>query len=217
MLQPATVVVLGGSLMGRSLRRDSRAVEVAHLQRMSAQTALDVTRESLARLRARYGALEDSEAIALLTGIVDGRLDPEDADVRRRAGLEETFIRNLVRIDPEADRLRALAARLSRAAHRRGVHLRADLSLPRMPAVVVGPGVAESFGRAVDSTVPDDSARLTARREGDEVVVTLLTPIIDGERDHMRALPVPGIDTDPEDPSDPVMLWEVRLAPESRV
>ena len=216
-LQPATVVVLGGSLMGRSLRRDSRAVEVAHLQRMTAQTTLDVTREGLARLRARYGALEDSEAIALLTGIVDGSLDPEDAEVRRRAGLEETFIRNLVRIDPEADRLRALAARLSRAAHRRGVHLRADLSLPRMPAVVVGPGVAESFGRAVDSTVPDDSARLTARREGDEVVVTLLTPIIDGERDHMRALPVPGVDTDPADPSDPVMLWEVRLAPESRV
>ena len=33
LLQPATVVVLGGSLMGRSLRRDSRAVEVAHVQR----------------------------------------------------------------------------------------------------------------------------------------------------------------------------------------
>ena len=79
-LQPATVVVLGGSLMGRSLRRDSRAVEVAHLQRMTAQTTLDVTREGLARLRARYGPLEDSEAIALLTGIVDGSLDPEDAD-----------------------------------------------------------------------------------------------------------------------------------------
>ena len=217
LLQPATVVVLGGSLMGRSLRRDSRAVEVAHVQRVSAQTALDVTRESLARLRARYGALEDSAAIGLLTGIVEGRLDPEDPDVRRRAGLEETFIRNLVRIDPQADRLRAMAARLSRTAHRRGVHLRADLSLPRMPAVVVGPEVAESFSSAVDSTVPDDSARLTARREGDEVVVTLLTPIIDGERDHMRALPVPGIDTDPGDPSDLVMLWEVRLAPESRV
>ncbi len=215
-LQPATIVVLGGSFMGRSLRRDSTAVEVAHLQRVSAQTALDVTREGLARLRARYGPLEDSEAIGLLAGIVEGRLDPEDPDVRRRAGLEETFIRNLVRIDPESDRLRAMAARLSRSAHRRGVHLRADLSLPRMPAVVVGPGVAESFGRAVDSTVPDDSARLTARREGDEVVVTLLTPIIDGERDHMRALPVPGVDTDPEDLSDPVMLWEVRLAPERR-
>jgi signal transduction histidine kinase len=216
LLQPATVVVLGGSLMGRSLRRDSRAVEVAHLQRLSAQTALDITRESLARLRARYGALEDSVAIELLGGIVSGRFDPEDPDVRRRAGLEETFIRNLVRIDPETDRLRAMAARLSRAAHRRGVHLRADLSLPRMPSVVVGSGVAESFGRAVESTVLDDSARLTARREGDEVVVTLLTPIIDGERDHMRALPVPGIDTDPGDPSDPVMLWEVRLGSESR-
>ena len=213
-LQPATIVVLGGSLMGRSLRRDSRAVEVAHLQRISAQTALDVTRESLARLRARYGALEDSEAIELLRGIVDGRLDPEDPDVRRRAGLEETFIRNLVRIDPEVDRLRAMAARLSRSAHRRGVHLRADLSLPPMAAVVVGQGIAESFGRAVDSTVPDGSARLTARREADEVVVTLLAPILDGERDHMRALPVPGFDTDPQDPSDPVMLWEVRLSPE---
>lgn len=217
LLQPATIVVLGGSIMGRSLRRDSRAVESAHVQRLSAQTALDVTRGSLARLRARYGALEDSEAIDLLRGIVGGELDPEDPDVRRRAGLEETFIRNLVRIDPEADRLRALAARLSRSAHRRGVHLRADLSLPPMPEVVVGPGVAESFGRAVDSTVPDDAARLTARTEGDGVVVTLLTPIIDGERDHMRALPVPGIDTDPEDPSDRVMLWEVRLVPESRV
>ena len=215
-LQPATVVVLGGSIMGRSLRRDSRAVEMAHLQRVSAQTALDVTRESVTRLGGRYGALEDSEAVALLEGIVDGRLDPEDPDVRRRAGLEETFIRNLVRIDPEADRLRAMAARLSRSAHRRGVHLRADLSLPRIPAVVVGPGVAESFSRAVESTVPDGSARLTARKEGDEVVVTLLAPIVDGERDNMRALPVPGIDTDPEDPSDRVMLWEVRLATESR-
>ncbi len=71
-LQPATVVVLGGSLMGRSLRRDSRAVEVAHLQRMTAQTTLDVTREGLARLRSPVRRPRGLRGDRLLTGIVDG-------------------------------------------------------------------------------------------------------------------------------------------------
>lgn len=211
LLQPATVAVAGGAFIGRSLRRDTAAMERAHRDRLLAGTALEVTRESLSRLRARYGPLEDSAAIALLTSIADGTADPDDPELRRVAGLEEGFIRSLVRIDPSTDELRALVAALSRAAHARGVSLKADLTLPPVPAVVIPPDVAQSLQRAVAATAPVDAARLTARTEAGVVVVTLVAPILEGERDSMRALPVPGFVADPDDPADPTMVWETRL------
>lgn len=211
LLQPATLVVVGGAVFGRSLRRDTEAMVRARRQRMSAVTALEVTRESLSRLRSRYGPLEDSEAIALLTGIAEGVLDPEDPAARRRAGLEEGFIRSLVRIDPGTDALRGLVSELVREAHARRMGLRADLALPPAPAVVVPPGIAESFRRAVAAAAPEEPARLMARAEGDQVVVTLLAAIPEGEQDLMRTLPLPGHRADPDDPSDLSMLWEARL------
>ena len=186
-------------------------MEQAHEARVIAESGLAVTRESLARLRSRYGPLEDSDAVALLEAIVAGEADPDDPQVRARAGTEEAFIRSLVRIDPETDGVRALVADLARAAHGRGATVRADLALPPVPEVVVPPATAESLTRAVQCMDPTEPARLTARIEGDAVVVTLLAPIVQGERDRMGALPLPGVVTDPTDPGDPLMLWEARL------
>jgi hypothetical protein len=211
LIEPATLLVVGGAFFGRSLRRDTVAMERAHEARLRAATALDVTRESLARLRSRYGPLEGARAIALLRGIIDGDLDPDDPKVRRVAAVEESFIRNLMRIDPQTDALRALAAELAVVAHQRGVLLTCDLSLPAMPGVVVQPAHAGSLTAAVEHTEQYGAARLMVRVEGSDVVVSLVAPIADGERDRMQALPLAGIVTDPGDPQDPMMLWEARL------
>lgn len=205
------LVIVGGAFFGRALRRDFARMERMRQRRLSAEMALDVTREGVARLRSRYEALEDSYASELLEGILAGTLDPNDVDVRRRAGLEESFIRTLIRIDPDADDLRRLAAELSRAAHRRGVPVSIELSLPTVPAVVVPPALAGSLAAAMAHAAVDAPARFTARLTGDTVAITLVLTVDDGEVDRMQALPVPGELTDPGDPDDRTMLWEARL------
>lgn len=205
------LVIIGGALFGRALRRDFAQMETTRQRRLAAETALDVTREGVTRLRSRYEALSDSYASDILEGILDGRLDPDDADVRRRAGLEESFIRTLIRIDPEADDLRRLAAELSRAAHRRGVPVSIELALPAVPAVVVPSTLAGSLAAATAHAAVDAPARFTARLTDDTVVITLVVTIDDGEVERMLALPVPGELADPTDPADRTMLWEARL------
>ena len=187
-------------------------MEQTRQRRLAAETALDVTREGVARLRSRYGDLSDSYASDILEGILTGALDPDDPEVRRRAGLEESFIRTLIRIDPEADDLRSLAAELSRSAHRRGVPLSIELALPAVPTVVVPSTLAGSLAAAMAHAAVDTPARFTARLTDDTVVITLVVTTDDGEVDRMRALPVPGELADPTDPEDRTMLWEARLA-----
>jgi len=206
------LVIVGGAVFGRALRRDFAQMEGTRQRRLAAETALDVTREGVARLRSRYEALSDSYASDILEGILTGALDPEDDDVRRRAGIEESFIRTLIRIDPEADDLRRLAAELSRSAHRRGVPVSIELALPVVPSVVVAPPVAGSLAAAMAHASVGTPARFTARLADDSVVTTLVVTIDDGEVDRMRALPVPGELADPTDPADRTMLWEARLA-----
>jgi len=205
------LIIIGGALFGRGLRRDFAQMESTRERLLAAETALDVTREGVVRLRSRYEALSDSYAIDILEGILAGELDPDDVDVRRRAGLEESYIRTLIRIDPEADDLRRLAAGLSRAAHRRGVPVNIELALPVIPALVVPSTLAGSLTSAMAHAVVDAPARFTARLAGDTVVITLVLAVDDGEVDRMLALPVPGELTDPADPLDRTMLWEARL------
>jgi signal transduction histidine kinase len=210
-LQPATAVIAGAAVLGRLLRQETVRMEESTRARAAADVAHEVRREGLARLRERYAALGESGAVGLLGGIAEGQLDPEDLEVRRRSGLEETFIRNVMRNDPKADDLRALVGRLAQLAYRRCLLLQTDVALPPMADVVLTPGVGESFGEAVAYSVPDGSARLAVRTEGEQVVMRLLTPIVEGERDMMMSLAVPGQVTDPDDPGDPVLMWEVRL------
>ncbi len=210
-IQPATVAVVAAALLGRSLRSETLRMEESQRAQAKADVALEVRREGVDRLQVRYAALVESDAVGLLAGIADGRLDPDDHEVQRRSGLEETFIRNVMRNDPEADELRALVGRLAQIAYRRSLHLQTDIALPVSADVALPPGIAESLGEAVACSVPDGSARLAVRTEGAQVVLRLLTPIGEGERDMMLGLMVPGQLTDPGDPTDPVLMWEVRL------
>jgi signal transduction histidine kinase len=201
------LVIIGGAVFGRALRRDFVAMERSQRRRRDAEMALDVTRQAVARLRSRYEALADSTAPALLEGILCGALDAEDPAV----GLEESFIRTLIRIDPDADDLRRLAAGLSRTAHRREVPLSIELALPPAPEVVVPAPLAGSLTAAMAAAAADAPARFTARQVGDSVLATLLVTVDEGEVVRMQALPVPGDVTDPDDPSDRTLLWEASL------
>jgi hypothetical protein len=66
------------------------------------------------------------------------------------------------------------------------------------------------LARAVECSLPGEVARLTARTEGESVVIRLVAPIASGNRDEMLRLSVPGALVNPRDLSDPGMLWEVR-------
>jgi signal transduction histidine kinase len=210
LVSPGTAIILAGALFGRSTRRNAVAAERSRADQLAEQTALAVARESVHRLQRRYGALRESRAVDLLERIAEGTADPDSADVQARAALEERFIRTVIRVDPSIDAVHALATSLAVRARRRGVFLDVDLS---------GLGAARSTGladsrsslaRAVECSLPGEVARLTARTEGESVVIRLVAPIASGNRDEMLRLSVPGALVNPRDLSDPGMLWEVR-------
>ncbi len=169
-----------------------------------------MARESVARLRRRYGALRESRAIELLDGIAEGSLDPDDPQVQAWAAIEERFVRTVIRVDPSVDAVHALATSLAVRARRRGVFLDVDLASTEAARSWDGSGSRPSFVHAVEASIPGEVARLSARTEGDSFVIRLLAPIARGRREDMTALPVPGVILDPADPDDPSMLWEVR-------
>ena len=212
-LTPATALILGGAVFGRSLRRDAAALARQRSRAVRAESQLAIARESVDQVKARYAGLEESVAIELLEGIMSGALDPDDPAVRERAGLEESYLRGMMRVDPGADAVRALVARLGRAAHRRGLHLRIDLAAPPGVRVAVPDDLAESLAAAVAAGRVGSTARLTVRADSAGVVLTLLATIDEGERDRMLTLDRPGTPTDPGDPRDCDLLWEARLLP----
>ena len=208
LVSPGTATLLAGALFGRSVRRNARAYERAHAAAVAESTALAVASEGVLRLHRRYGALRESYAVALLDGIADGTLDPDDPLIREQAALEERFIRTVIRVDPALDPVHALASSLAVHARRSGVHLDVALSdtdsavrddlMPSKPSLV----------RAVQCSIPGEVARLTARAEDEWLVIRLLAPIAWGSHGEMRRAAVPGLVLEPDDPT---MMWEIRL------
>jgi signal transduction histidine kinase len=214
-LSPATALILGGAVFGRSLRRDAWMLVRQRREAVGAESRLAIARESVDRVKARYDGLEESAAIGLLDGIMAGVIDPDDPAVREQAGLEESFLRNMMRVDPTADAVRAMVARLAASAHRRGTHLRIDLAVPPGVRVAVPGGLAESLLAAVASSQVGSTARLTVRGGAGGVDLSLLVTIDAGERARMPDLEHPGVPSDPLDPADCDVIWEARLLPEA--
>lgn len=216
LVSPGTAIILAGALFGRSTRRNAVAWERSRADQLAQQTALAVARESVHRLQRRYGVLRESGAVDLLELIADGTADPDAPDVQARAALEERFIRTIIRVDPSVDAVHALATSLAVQARRRGVFLDVDLSGLGASRSADLTESRASLTRAVECSMPGQVARLTARTEGESLVIRLVAPIAKGNRDEMLHLAVPGIAVDPLDTAEPGMLWEVRQPARSR-
>ena len=208
-LAPGTAVLLAAALFGRSTRRNSARIELTRRAQATQETALAVARDSVFRMRGRYGAMRESTAVGLLDDLASGAADPDDEGVRRQAALEERFIRTLIRVDPSVDEVRRLATMLAVRARRRGLFLDVEVTTERAPEVHGGLG-SESLSRAVDCAQPGEQARFTARVEGDHLVVRLVVPVLAAHRHEMMSLDVPGIDLGPSTGESEAMLWEIR-------
>ena len=208
LLAPGTALVLAAALFGHAIRANAVRVDLNRFIEAEERSAEHEAQDSVGRLRRRYGALQQSHAVDLLTGVADGRRDPASPTVRSDAALEERFIRTVLRVDPTLDAVHALASSLAVEARHAGVFLDVDIS----GDVRVGDlaDVSQSLTRALACSQPGGVARFTARREGTQDVVRLVAPIWPSGREAMARLPVRGVVLDPGDPSDPDMLWEVR-------
>jgi signal transduction histidine kinase len=207
-LAAGTALIIAAALFGRSTRRNAAAVSAARSQAAEEKAAAAVSKARVGRMSSRYGSLRESNVTGMLDGIADGRIDPDHPHVRYQAGLEERFIRTVVKVDPTVDAVHALATSLAVRALHRGVFLDVDI-YDRAPGGATETAVGrDSLLRAIDCSKPGEAARFSARHEGGTYAIRLITPIDEDSRPDMLRLPVPGVTVDP---AEPEMLWELRI------
>lgn len=171
LLQPGTAIILAGAVFARSVRRNNRAFVRAERERTEELAAVLAESEGLERMRSRHEVLEDSLALTLLMGVADGRFDPSDPRVQQGCAREERFIRSVMRLDPRADLVHRRAAQAAIHAHHLGLSL--ELSLADTEGWPE-PSCARFFAevqRMLDAGEIGTVARLTARQEGDALVM----------------------------------------------
>ena len=148
-----------------SARRASLASRLA-AERAAADAVLAERRSRLARL--------EREALPLLRGIADGRLDPADAGVRDQCARQAAALRHsLAGPAPEAGRLAAVLEPALRAAQARGLQVNVQvIGDPGVPP----PDVARSVLAAVDGVLgvlAPGQVMLTVIAPGEEVELYL--------------------------------------------
>ena len=168
--------------------------------------AREVTAEEMHASRAaRYGYLA-LESRALLAGLAEGRLDPGDAEVRRRCAIESARLRRLFAetddvADPILHELRACAD----VAERRNVTV--DLvALGQMPQLPVDIRRALLDAPLVALSTTASRARGTVVANPDEVVVSVLGDAVPGTRTSRALPPYPPTVTITEDHEEG-QLW----------
>lgn len=208
LLQPGTAIIIAGGLFARSVRANaeaySRAADLRAVELASVQS--DV--ESIRRVRERYSVLTHCDAGALLRGIGDGTLDPRSARVRAACGDAERFVRTVMRLDPGSGPLHAFASRLAVAAHHAGMPLEIDLAEGPHPGADALADFASRVLPAMGAGGAGEPARLTARLEGEELVVRLVMPV-DASVFAGGASPAEGIVVQPGG-TESVAMWELR-------
>lgn len=208
-LASGTAIIVSAAIFGRNVRRNEARVQKARSQQLQERTARAVAEEGSQRVRRRYEALRVSGAQSLLDGIGSGALDPDEEGARRWAALEERYIRTVMRVDPAVDSVHALAVELAGSAREVGLFLDVDVSAETAPVQPTTPGDRAALHWAVENSVPGGVGRFSARSEGGDYVLRLLTPIAVERHAQALTLPRPGLVLDPAD-SD--MLWEIRAA-----
>lgn len=81
------------AVIGRRAASDQRSTAAARTE--------SEAREASSRARRRWVAAGLRQTVAILQGIADGELDPRDETLRRSAGEEEAYLRQLTQLNPE--------------------------------------------------------------------------------------------------------------------
>ena len=182
LIRPGTAVIVAGALFARSVRANDRAYAAAMSQRLKEEASSISNEVSIRALGRRYRTLNESSAIRLLEGISNGRIDASETEVRAACGLEEHFIRTVMRIDAAAGPLHALASQLASRAHHRGIAL--DVDIADSSGVRRGEllNLRASANRAISHAMPGAPARLSARREKAVLIVRLVVTVAEADQ-----------------------------------
>ena len=217
LIRPGTAVIIAGALFARSVRANDREYAAAMRQRGKEEASSAGDEASIRALGRRYGPLAESSAAALLEAIAEGSIDANEADVRAVCGLEEHFIRTVMRIDPAAGPLHAFASQLAIRAHRRGVVLDVDIaeaSRVRRGELLL---LRISANRAISHAMPGVPARLSARWEGEVLMVRLVVSVAAVDQAAVvDGADVQGLSWD-ADPADSTIILEASYAGGSRL
>ena len=177
LFQPGSAVIIAGAIFARSVRRNTRFLN-EYIERQAGEVSASLAaQEAIIRTRRRYAVLQESGAVPLLEGIAKGEVDPLRDEVRAQCAMEERFIRSVMRLDPAVDQIHAQAASIAAQAHGRGLALEIDLR----DTAELDPEDFAGFFRAVtkglECAQAGEVARLTARREGDSVVLRFVVHV----------------------------------------
>lgn len=212
LLQPGSAVIIAGAIFARSVRRNTRYLN-EYTERQAGEVAASLAaQESIVRTRRRYAILQESGAVSLLDGIANGQADPLNEEVRAQCALEEQFIRSVMRLDPAVDQVHAMASSVAVHCHRRGLALELDL---RDTSELVPEDLAPFFDtvtKGVESARTGEVARLTARREGDSVVLRFVVHVDVSRYSHSEYLVGGPTWTVHLDPGDGLLVCEAHHA-----
>lgn len=209
LLRPGTAVIIAALFFARSLRANERAVSKAELERTVQLARGQAERDAMRHLSARFAGLSVSGARDLLQGILDGTADPDSEEVRAQCAIEEQFIRSVMRLDPESNALHAAAMQFAVMAYRRDQRMLVDIG-DDVAVSAAGERALESLALLATEVFwmldANEPARLTARREGDTVVVRFVGQLAE----HVNGGALSGIDVPRAlvDVADGTVLWE---------
>lgn len=137
---------------------------LAHDRRVAIEARIETAaRRAAAAGRERLNAAGLVDALALLRGLAEGRLDPASPDVRARCAAEERHLRHLLALPTDAPHLSWVLATAIARARSLGVELR----LQADGASAMEAEVADSFGRVV-------LAAIAAASPGSGLVVSVI-------------------------------------------
>ena len=173
LIQPGCAVIYAGALYARSVRHNARRYDRINEQRLQELANAEVAEREVELLSRRYALLDESGALALFTGIIESSSDPADGAVREQADREEHYIRAVMRIGAVDGAVHEVAAEILQWGRTQGIAV--DIDLPSDSIVVADVSelralLTRAYALAEDAT----SARLSARVEGDALVVRLV-------------------------------------------
>ena len=212
LLRPGTAVIIAGALFARSVRSNDRAYASAMRQRVREEASSADDEASIRELARRYAALSESSAAGLLEDMASGAVDPDSADTRAACAFEEQFIRTVMRIDPGASQFHALSLQLAIRAYHRKVELDVDIAEP--PSLRRGEllNLRLAANRAIGCALPNAPARLSARFEGEQLMVRLVAAVDEADRAMVMGVQdFSGIDWH-VDPDDQTIILEASYA-----
>ncbi|CAM3190238.1 hypothetical protein NODU109028_02615 [Nocardioides dubius] len=168
-------LAIGWSLFHRTL--GTIAAKVLREHRVAETARADTAKvEAAAAARQRWRSAGLQDVLMLLRGIATGQLDPADRAVRQACGDEESYLRQLIQLDPALVRMGDWYAQALRQARVRGVRLALRSGEVEPADDKTAAELGMEILRAVDTVESDEELTITLYPAGDGLRLTMVAP-----------------------------------------